>query len=383
MQEAFRVVKWLLLPWALPAAHPGRSDAFAPPALYVTWQRNPATTMTILWQTVDEAKPEVYFRVRSTQGWTNSIGRSHPLPSSIRTIHAVELTGLTPKTDYEFCVWPGERKFAFRTMPATLAEPVRFIIGGDVYHERKWMDARNELAGRFDPAFVVIGGDLVYSCEKALKPEKMERWEAYFDSWKSEARAPAFYALFPLPGPRGYDCLDFGNYLGLFLLDSGITHPTEGAQTAWLKAELTKRRSVPHLVPIYQVPAYPSIRSDVSGESADLTRMIRRSWCPLFEEAGVKVAFENHDHAYKRTHPIRNGKIDSTGIIYLGDGAWGVNLRKPDTGNPRWFIAGSDAIRHFFVVTLYPESRHILAVNDSGQVFDEVYQRTSSPCPMK
>ena len=97
----------------------------------------------------------------------------------------------------------------------------------------------------------------------------------------------------------------------------------------------------------------------------------------------MKVAFENHDHAYKRTHPIRNGKIDPTGIVYLGDGAWGVNLRKPDTGNPRWFIARSDSIRHFFVVTLYPEGRHILAVNDSGQVFDEIYQRTSSPCPMK
>ena len=103
-------------------------------------------------------------------------------------------------------------------------------------------------------------------------------------SWnQSPTSAPAFYALFPSPGPRGYDCLDFGNYLSLFLLDSGITHPIEGAQTAWLKAELARRRSVPHLVPVYHVPAYPSIRSDVSGESADLTRTIRRAWCPLFE----------------------------------------------------------------------------------------------------
>ena len=86
----------------------------------------------------------------------------------------MELAGLMPRTDYEFCFWPGERKFAFRTMPATLAEPVRFITGGDVYRERKWMDAMNELAGKFDPAFFVLGGDLAYSCE-GPKPEKMER----------------------------------------------------------------------------------------------------------------------------------------------------------------------------------------------------------------
>ena len=42
----------------------------------------------------------------------------------------------------------------------------------------------------------------------------------------------------------------------------------------------------------------------------------------------------------------------------------------------KWFRGRSDAVRHFFVVTLCPEGRHlIIPVNDSSQIFDEIYQR--------
>jgi len=271
------------------------------------------------------------------------------------------------------------------------------------------MDTMNELAGKLDPAFALIGGDLAYSCGRASKPEDMEGLDAYLDSWKQKARAvdgrlipmivtignhevpgswnqpperaAAYYALLSMPGPQGYNRLDFGDYLSVFLLDSGITHPVHGAQTEWLEQALATRSHVPHLVPIYHIPAYPSLRSDTDGESGELTQSVRRWWCPLFEKFGVGVAFENHDHTFKRTHPIRNGKVDPKGVVYLGDGAWGVKLRKPDASKPRWYIQRSDSIRHLFLVTLYPEARHILAVNDSGQVFDEVYQRVAEPEP--
>jgi hypothetical protein len=391
--------------WGVVSVSPAvaASDAFDPPALYLTWQRDPTTTMTVHWHTMDEAKTELYFRAAgSTNTWTTAAGSSRPLPASVRTVHTVELTRLSPRTDYEFCFWPGERVFKFRTMPKDLSQPVRFVEGGDVYHERKWMDAMNELAGRLDPAFAVIGGDLAYAFGGTNRNERMERWDAYFDSWKQKARtpdgrlvpmivtignhevlgswnqtpdrAPAYYALFSMPGPQGYNALDFGKYLSLLLLDSAHTQPIEGAQTDWLKRALASRRKVPHVFPVYHVPAWPSFRSDEAGESSKLNQKVRQHWCPLFERYGVKVAFEHHDHTFKRTHPIRDGKINPKGVTYLGDGAWGVNLRKPDS-NPRWYLAKAGQIRHFFLVTLYPEARHILAINESGAVFDEVYQR--------
>jgi hypothetical protein len=275
----------------IPVQTPAASEAFDPPALYLTWQRDPATTMTVLWQTVDEAKTEVHFRLAGrTNAWQAVPGQQRPVPGSIRTQHTVELTGLSPRTDYEFCFWPGERAFRFRTLPKDLSQPVRFVNGGDVYHDRKWMDTMNELAGKLDPAFVVLGGDLAYALGGTNRVENMERWDAYFDSWKQKAitpdgrlvpmivtigthevkgslnrspeHAPAYYVLFPLPGLQGYNVLDVGNYLSLFLLDSDHTHPIEGAQSEWLERTLAKRRRVPHLFPVYHVPAWPSFRNE-------------------------------------------------------------------------------------------------------------------------
>ena len=36
------------------------------------------------------------------------------------------------------------------------------------------------------------------------------------------------------------------------------------------------------------------------------------------------VVFENHDHNFKRIHPIRDGRRDPDGVNYPGAGAWGV-----------------------------------------------------------
>jgi len=54
--------------------------------------------------------------------------------------------------------------------------------------------------------------------------------------------------------------------------------------------------------------------------------------------------------------------------------SWGVRLRNPDLAKPRWFIAKAGMVRHLYLVTLYPKVRHVLAINENGQIFDEVYQ---------
>lgn len=371
---------------------------FDPPALYLQWQRDPTTTMTVHWHTVGEAKTELLFRQPGAADWRSATGTAQPLVGTERIVHTLELTGLTPATDYEFCFAPGERVFKFRTMPKDLSQPVRFITGGDVYGDRSWMDLMNASAARLDPAFIVLGGDLAYSTT-ASNPEQVERWFGYFASWKTNAVAPdgrlipmlvtignhevrgsyrqpienaaGFYTVFSMPGAQGYNCLDFGNYLSLFLLDSDHTHTIAGAQTDWLAKNLAARRKVPHVFPFYHTPAYPGYREFEATQA----EQVRTNWCPLFDKYGVKLAFENHDHCFKRTQPLRAGKMDPKGTVYLGDGAWGVKLRVPDPAKPRWYLAKKGAIRHFYLVTLYPEARHVLAVNEAGQVFDEVYQR--------
>ena len=374
------------------------NSPFDPPALYLQWQRDPTTTMTIHWHTVGDAKSELFYRSLATTNWLPASGATKPLVGTERTVRIVELTGLQPAAYYEFCFQPGARVFKFRTMPKDLSQPVRFITGGDVYHDLKWLNPMNALAARLDPAFIVFGGDLAYS-HGGTDEEKITRWFDYFASWKTNAIAPdgrlipmlvtlgnhevkdsyrqpnekaaSFYTLFSSPGPQGYTALDFGKYLSLFLLDSDHTHTIAGEQTEWLGKNLSARRKVPHVFPVYHTPAYPSFREDTGTQA----REVRAHWCPLFDKYGVKLVFENHDHCFKRTFPIRAGKVHAKGTTYLGDGAWGVEVRKPDPKKPKWYIEKSIPVRHLYLVTLHPEARHVLAINESGEIFDEVYQR--------
>ena len=35
------------------------------------------------------------------------------------------------------------------------------------------------------------------------------------------------------------------------------------------------------------------------------------------------MGFENHIHGFKRTKPLRGGKVVDKGTVYIGDGSWG------------------------------------------------------------
>ena len=51
-----------------------------------------------------------------------------------------------------------------------------------------------------------------------------------------------------------------------------------------------------------------------------------------------------------------------------------MTVRKPDAKG-RWYLARAGQIRHIYLVTLYADARHVVAVNENGEFFDEVYQR--------
>jgi hypothetical protein len=273
-------------------------------------------------------------------------------------------------------------------MPKTLDREVRIAVGGDI-GSGTWTETANRLAASYDPDFALWGGDLAY-CNGDR--EKLGRWYEFFDSMKKslvardrrlipvlvtvgnhevhdgfedqvakaaakpyaleddalrEKVAPYFMSFFATPGQPGYKVVDFGDYLSIVLLDSGHLNPVGGAQAAWLEDVLAKREHVPHIFPIYHVPAFPTFRP----LNERYVTVIQREWVPLFEKHHLSVVFENHDHNFKRTFPIKNMKQDPDGVTYLGDGAWGVFVVGVAT-NERWFLEKSVAINHFYLARL-------------------------------
>ena len=370
-----------------------------PQAVYLTWQRDPTTTMTVCWLSVGvENDDALTWTRRGEDAWQTAVGAHSVLPHSDRLIHTVELTDLQPGGDYVFSVDGDPSVHAFRTMPADAREPITFVVGGDCYKER--FDERMYIeAARTDPMFALIGGDIVYGNGE---PARVDRWVHWLNAWDeymvtsdgrlipmivaignhevvsrfdgTPAEAPFFYALFAWPGPTGCGVLDFGTYMSIIALDSGHTHPIAGAQTEWLQRTLAERTDVEHLLSTYHVPAFPSVRSYGYGKSP----LIREHWVPLFEQFGVDVVYENHDHAYKRTPLIRQGRADLSGVLYLGDGAWGARKRNVHDPQSTWYLERAVSKNHVIVTTIHGRTRSHQALSDRGEVFDS-YPETAVP----
>ncbi len=440
----------LLAVWAL-AAVVASAEPFDPSGLLLTWQRDPTTTMTIDWHSVDgldvklvealspahnlPTKVPVYtrtrpavleFRAAGQTAWQKAEGRSfpfpfkedrqgslhrdgysHSFPASERTVHRVELTKLASDALHEFRFDEGGRIYRFRTMPKTLTREVRIASGGDVGFGT-WTERMNRIAASRDPDFALWGGDLAY-CDGAQA--RLGRWYDFFDSVKKsmitpegrvipvlaavgnhevqggyykkspdpreseDARrlrvSPYYMTFFAMPGQPGYNVLDFGDYLSVILLDSGHLNPVGGAQAAWLNETLAARTRVPHVFPSYHVPGFSTFRPLTDrGATA-----IREAWVPLFEKYRLSVVFENHDHNYKRTVPIRNMQRDAAGVTYLGDGAWGAfNIGVKDR-EEKWYLEKTDSLNHFILVTLKGAEEEFEAINLLGETFDRHHAR--------
>jgi acid phosphatase type 7 len=367
-----------------------------PEMLFLTWQSNPQTSMTIQWLSSPDVKEEQVHFIGEEGAWQNAQATSFPLPEKAPyNLHRIELTQLRPGALYRFKIGSNGKEYKFRTIPSDPKATIRFAVGGDVYHDNpQFVTKTNQTVSRYQPMFVLLGGDLAYSYGLPFWKDKenIQRWFDWLKMWKEQmvtqeglliplipaignhevkggfnktpGEARMFYALFPMPGPQGYNVLDFSPEMSIFMLDSGHTHPVYGLQTNWLSSNLESRTAKKHKFVFYHVPAYPAVRSFFDLKN----KMIRDYWVPLFETHRISAAFEHHDHVYKRTHPLKNGKIDQEGVIYLGDGAWGVeSARIPKKAE---YLAKTASTRHFILVEVSPSKRHYWAISSEGLVID-------------
>ncbi|MGZ3633198.1 MAG: fibronectin type III domain-containing protein [Parachlamydiaceae bacterium] len=382
----------------------------SPIAVYLTWEGDPTTTITIQWLSMpDETSNLVKYHSLNDFIPLHAVATTQFLPQDVPyLLHRVQLTNLKPGTEYSFQIEDLHTTYKFQTLPLTLTDPLRFVVGGDIYHNSlESVRETNLQAAQTNPAFALLGGDLAYSTDKVKRKEDVHRWFAWLNLWTQTMITPAgclipivatlgnhdtcgrfgktpdyaefFYALFKTPCNQGYRTFDAGRYLAITLLDSGHTHPIHGIQTRWLHKVLAYRQSYLHKFAIYHVPAYPSTRHFNAAKSP----FIRRYWVPLFEKYHLDAAFENHDHNYKRTVPILNGKEHPNGVLYLGDGSWGVDHEtRPKTSNQAWYLAKTVPIRHFILVTLNGHQRAFEAINYKGEIFDSYTETVHTESPL-
>lgn len=394
--------------------------AFRPDTLFLTWQRDPTTTMTIQWigtqgETSDNRifyrpsfSPTSVANVVLTAPTSASLGNSitifndwqiqkplaKPYPNTDFKIFRTELTKLLPGTNYEFRIGKHSPMYRFRTMPAKATDTISFVSGGDCGVNVHAI-ANNIQAARQCPEFAVIGGDLGYDNGRSVEVSMAflrnysrtmvtsdgrlipmipcignHEVDGGYD--KPRTKAPFFYALFDGLFPEtGYNSLDFGDYLSLVLLDTGHTSKIGGDQADWLETTLRARKDHPNVMVVNHVPAYPSFRNPVATgkEKKGTGEDNRQYWVPLFEKYRVPVVLEHHDHTFKRTKPLIDSRADANGVLYLGDGSWG-RLRAAKSPDKLHYLDVSGSDFHLSLHRIQGEERFHMALDSNGRVMD-------------
>lgn len=371
-----------------------------PSATYLTWRGDPSTTMTVIWlsTTGEETPKDVYYQYPGDPTWEKKEGEAKPLKRTNLTIHKAELKHLIPDTEYAFRIDHGEIR-RFRTMPKDLSSrPLRVAIGGDAYFTKDLYHQMNLEVASKSPDFAIVAGDIVYAegLRCALRPYawKANRWETFFEMWSKDMvtedgriipimpvlgnhdvkegfdnphKMEVFFYeffVFPIKGVP-FQTMEFAKDLCFYLLDSGHTYPIGGMQTEWLTKKLRANRQTKYNIPIYHIAAYPSSTSYKHRGSCD----IRKFWVPLFEQYGVKISMEHDNHTFKKTLPLWKGMVDPKGILYLGDGAWGVPPLKPQR---HWYLEQALQTNCYWLLDLDQKRCKATAYDIEGKILDEV-----------
>ena len=127
----------------------------------------------------------------------------------------------------------------------------------------------------------------------------------------------AYFVHEPLLGRSPFDLTRYSSHLlgsnsMIVALDTGVIESISGSQKIWMKEELKEHKERKVKFAIYHAGLYPSVRP-YSGE---IHTRLRVHWLPIFDRYNLTVGLENHDHAYKRTIPLSNGKKTSSGFYF-------------------------------------------------------------------
>lgn len=377
-------------PTHLAAAPP---EGATPAQWRVIWKNDPATRATISWSTVEPGENhQVHLRADGEDSPQivdcQRNGRFSARKEGLNLYyHHTRLDGLKPATKYYVTLDSDGKKspeMYFVTAPA-LDAPISILFGGDSrsdWGSRRKINAlmrrlMTEAASADRPPIVALahGGDYV---NRGYNVEQWSAWMSDHEITTTEdgrmlpiipARGnhdlgKPFNEVFDFPPEdRNYYAQNLGPRVRFITLNSETT--SGGDQQKWLEQELSASRKTHRwILAQYHSPAYPAVK---------IPSPAFFFWVPLFEKYNVDMICEADGHCIKRTAPIRNHKIDPTGVVYIGEGGLGVGQRTPKSN--RWYLnsplAKCGRGHHVQLLTFTKERMTYRAILLDGHVFDE------------
>ena len=303
------------------------------------------TGVIILWTTTTGANPTVRY-APDTSFSTVANGASRHLSELGTQLHRVELAALQPDTTYYYKIYTEgqdllpEEILSFKTAPATgSSTPFTFLAFGDFGRDGSSQKRLRDQMLRDTFSFILTTGDNAY---KDGRYDQFDQnvFQIYGDIFKR-------YAIFPTLGNHDYHENDGAPYLDLFDLPDNAWRPAdieryysfdygnahfvgldsntpldEADSTAsddmldWLRNDLSQTTQRWKIVAFHHA-AYSTGKH---GSDSRVQSML----VPIFEEYGVNLVLNGHDHIYQRSKPLRGGQVTTVeegGIVYIVSGA--------------------------------------------------------------
>lgn len=362
---------------AIFAFTPGVQGA-VPEAIFLSWQHDPSTTMTITWRT--ESQQTSALVEYGEHSWLESEtpGITVQAIEPGKWYHTVELVNLKPATRYYYRVQgtSGEwtPSYSFRTAPTTTAD-FHFAVFGDNGTQYDGTIASQTIKQKIaeaTPDFVLTTGNLSYadgdtcldrtpcvarswekwltevtqfSKERPLLPVLGNRenlsevrfdWGEYF-----------FTRSFSLPAQNGEGTysFDYGNAHIIALNSNDLESLRGGWQYRWLVDDLTRTQKTWKIVYLHH-PVYSSGVAMGVG--------VFQQWLgPVFDQFDVDLVLAGHNHGYERTFPLRTGTathadaplvasidrasyVNPQATVYVVTGGGGIALDEFTDAQPSW-----------------------------------------------
>ncbi|MBI2577964.1 MAG: metallophosphoesterase [Candidatus Wildermuthbacteria bacterium] len=287
-------------------------------------------------------------------------------------VHALSLSNLAPGTTYYYQIQSNGTVLAsssFATNKATGA--FSFSALGDTGSgSQNQRDVANQIALQ-NSAFVLHTGDLIYPSGADADYDSQ-----YFGIYGNTADNICVFPVlgnhdvqtgngqpyldnFYLPtvssGTERYYSFDYSN-THFTALDTNMSFAVGSSQYNWLVSDLSSNAKPWKIVLFHHAPY------TIGPHSADaIVTEIRNTLVPLFEQYGVQLVLNGHDHLYTRSNPIN-------GVAYVVSGAGGNSLY---LGIPAGYTASFlDNVYSFTQVTIDGSALTLKQVKQDGTIFE-------------
>jgi acid phosphatase type 7 len=318
-------------------------------------------------------------------GLTGELGQK-VTSKDLETLHENQLTGLTPRTKYFYRVTceQGDQKLVSKLLTFQTAggpdDAYSFAVIGDTQKNPVITGKVADQMWARRPDFVLHMGDVVDKgsdplqwTDELFKPcrELFSRVCVYPCIGNHEANHANYYKYFALPKPEFYYTFRYNN-AQFFVIDTNKSPKPGDEQYQWLERALLASKATWKIC-YHHHPCYSSDSDDYGNtwkDTSKLTDPRAQHLIPLYEKYGVDLVMNGHIHLYERTHPIRQGKVDSDrGIVHITSGGGGGRLE--DFQPTSAFFKNQGIVDyHYCYFTVYRQQLDCHVYTHEGQMID-------------